>query len=84
MKFTTVNEIPVRSAQKDIAKFIEDFVRKEVPFARVEYTEKDYISAVSCSGSLRKSAKRLHINVTTVVRDKDVYLINLNLINKDD
>ena len=81
MKFTTVNEIPGRSAQKDIAKFIEDFVRKGVAVAKVEYTDKDYASAQSCSNSLRRSAKRLNRKVTTAVRGDNVYLINLTMID---
>lgn len=81
MKFTPVDDIPVRRSQKQTAKFIEDFVRKGVAIAKVEFTEKDYASAESCSGSLRQSARRLNRKVTTAVRGDEVYLINLTMID---
>lgn len=81
MKFTPVDDMPVRRSQKQISKFIEDFVRKGIAVAKVEYTDKDYASAQSCSGSLRKSASRLNLKVTTAVRGDDVYLINLTMID---
>lgn len=81
MKFTPVDEIPVRRPQKQTAKFIEDFVNKGVAIAKVDYTEKDYASAESCAGSLRRSAKRLNRKVTTAIRGNDVYLINLTMID---
>ena len=88
MKFTTVDKLPGAAFRPrklgKIQAFLQDFADSHVAVARVDVSEKEYVSISSCRSALLKSARKMNLDhIKTSIRGGEVYLINTLLLEDE-
>lgn len=77
MKLTKVNELPKKALKKDVVSILEQFLNGKDDLAKIDFNDKEYVSASSCAGSFHKAIKRNRYGVAVRTINKEVYLIKI-------
>lgn len=77
MKLTFVEKLPEKRCHSNLQAFIEDFCKSDSKIAKIEFTDKDYVSTHSCYGAWRVAAKRSRRPVKVIQRNNEIYLVKI-------
>lgn len=79
MKFVTMeNGLPKRTYNK-LDKYLEEFVRMNVPVARVDLDDREYASPSVARSVIGVACKRWAVPVKAVLREGKVYLVRTDM-----
>ena len=74
MKLTPVESIPNRKDRHDLQSIIEEFANGDVKFAKIEFNDHDYKSAVSCRSAFGKAVSVAGHPMKVFLRNGEVFL----------
>ena len=81
MKLIPIKKIPAASKKK-LQKFIDDFVKSEVPRVEVIYAPGEYRNGHSCYSSFYKAAKRSGYRIRVTSVGDRTFMENLTLCHE--
>lgn len=84
MRFITVNEIPKKESLKNrsysnVRAQLEEFMKMNVKYAKVLYTNEEYSSVASMSHTIARSISRASFPIRLVENFNNVYLVRTDM-----
>ena len=81
MKFIPIEKIPA-APKKKLQKFIDDFIKSEVPRVEIIYAPGEYRNGHSCYSSFYKAARASGYKLRVIGVDDRTFMENLALCHE--
>ena len=79
MKFTKVEKISGRRTRNNLKVFLNEFMCRNIPIAKVELYDGEYVSFAIARRSLDSSAKRYCLPIKASFRKDGVYIYRTDM-----
>ena len=81
MNLIPTEKLPCRKANseyKNLRAYLLEFIRMNVPYAKVEYSHEEYAHQQSAKTSFNRMIRMCDFPVSTTIINGDLYLVRLN------